>query len=260
MRPIQKLLDVMAALRDPDTGCPWDQQQDFASIAPYTIEEAYEVADAIDRGDLNSLRDELGDLLLQVVYHSQMASELGAFDFATVAAGITDKMIDRHPHVFAKTTVADAAAQSEAWESLKQAERAASGSHGVLDDVSLALPALLRAQKLGKRAARVGFDFADAQAARAKILEELGELDEASLTENPQAVAEEMGDLLFAVTNLARKLAVNPEEALRAANHKFSARFRCVEQAVNDAGGDWTAFSAEQLEAFWDAAKLSAPG
>lgn len=250
----------MAALRDPDTGCPWDQQQDFASIAPYTIEEAYEVADAIDRGDLDSLRDELGDLLLQVVYHAQMANELGAFDFATVTAGITDKMIRRHPHVFAKAAVADAAGQSKAWEAHKQSERTASGSHGVLDDVSLALPALLRAQKLGKRAARVGFDFADAKAARAKIYEELGELDEASRTENPQAVSEEMGDLLFAVTNLARKLDVNPEEALRAANRKFSGRFRSVEQAVNAAGGDWTAFNAEQLEAFWNAAKLSAPG
>jgi MazG family protein len=255
MRSIQKLLEVMAALRDPVNGCPWDLEQDFASIAPYTIEEAYEVADAVDRGDLDALRSELGDLLLQVVFHAQMASEAGHFDFEAVAATIVDKMIRRHPHVFADAQVASAQAQSDAWEAHKQAERSAAGEHGVLDGVSLALPALLRAYKLTKRAARVGFDWPEADGAREKVAEELAELEQARQGGDDRALAEEVGDLLFAVTNYARKLGVNPEEALRAANGKFARRFSVVEAGVDDQGGNWSAFSLAELDALWDRAK-----
>jgi MazG family protein len=252
---MQKLLEVMAALRDPRSGCPWDLEQDFASIAPYTIEEAYEVADAIDRGDLDGLRDELGDLLLQVVFHAQMADEAGRFDFEAVAAAIVDKMIRRHPHVFASDKVADAQAQTDAWEAHKQAERSAAGDHGVLDGVSPGMPALLRAHKLAKRASRVGFDWPDADGARGKIDEELAELEQARQADDSQAVSEEVGDLLFAVSNYARKLDVNPEEALRAANAKFTRRFNQVEAGVQASGGDWSAFSLAELDALWNRAK-----
>ncbi len=255
MNSMQKLLEVMAALRDPRSGCPWDLEQDFASIAPYTIEEAYEVADAIDRGDLDGLRDELGDLLLQVVFHAQMADEAGRFDFEAVAAAIVDKMIRRHPHVFASDKVADAQAQTDAWEAHKQAERSAAGDHGVLDGVSPGMPALLRAHKLAKRASRVGFDWPDADGARGKIDEELAELEQARQADDSQAVSEEVGDLLFAVSNYARKLDVNPEEALRAANAKFTRRFNQVEAGVQASGGDWSAFSLAELDALWNRAK-----
>ena len=255
MNSMQKLLEVMAALRDPRSGCPWDLEQDFASIAPYTIEEAYEVADAIDRGDLDGLRDELGDLLLQVVFHAQMADEAGRFDFEAVAAAIVDKMIRRHPHVFASDKVADAQAQTDAWEAHKQAERSAAGDHGVLDGVSPGMPALLRAHKLAKRASRVGFDWPDADGARGKIDEELAELEQARQADDSQAVSEEVGDLLFAVSNYARKLDVNPEEALRAANAKFTRRFNQVEAGVQAGGGDWSAFSLAELDALWNRAK-----
>ncbi len=255
MRSIDKLLEVMVRLRNPESGCPWDLQQDFRSIAPYTIEEAYEVADAADRDDLEALRGELGDLLLQVVFHAQIASERGGFDFESVAAGIVDKMIRRHPHVFGDERIDDAQAQTEAWEEHKEAERRGTGDHGVLDGISLALPALLRAQKLGKRAARVGFDWPDADGPREKILEELDEVDAAVRSNDPDAIADEVGDLLFAAANLARKLGVNPEEALRQSNRKFERRFREVEAKVAEQGGDWDRFSLAELEALWCDAK-----
>jgi ATP diphosphatase len=242
-----RLAEVMARLRDPEGGCPWDLEQDFATIAPYTIEEAYEVADAIERGDLAGLREELGDLLLQVVYHAQMAAEAGAFDLADVASGIADKMIRRHPHVFGDVEVASAAAQTEAWEKLKAAEKPRAGA---LDGVALGLPALMRAQKLQKRAARVGFDWPDAQGPRAKIDEELAEIAAAPSERH----AEEIGDLLFAVVNYARHLGVDAEEALRSANAKFERRFTAMEVA---GGTGFPALELDAKEALWQAAKAA---
>jgi len=255
MDDIYKLLEIMAALRDPLRGCPWDRAQDFRSIAPYTIEEAYEVADAIDRGDLGALREELGDLLLQVVFHAQMASEQGAFDFADVVAGINAKLRRRHPHVFGTEQVATAGEQSLAWEAQKAEERAAAGATGTLDGVSQALPALRRACKLGQRAARVGFDWPDAGGPRQKLLEELAEVDAAAAGEDRARLAEEVGDLLFAAANLARKLGVEPEEALRQANRKFSRRFAAVEQSVRASGRPFADFSLQELDALWELAK-----
>ncbi|RMF99292.1 MAG: nucleoside triphosphate pyrophosphohydrolase [Gammaproteobacteria bacterium] len=255
MDDIYKLLEIMAALRDPLRGCPWDRAQDFRSIAPYTIEEAYEVADAIDRGDLGALREELGDLLLQVVFHAQMASEQGAFDFADVVAGINAKLRRRHPHVFGAEQVATAGEQSLAWEAQKAEERAAAGATGTLDGVSQALPALRRACKLGQRAARVGFDWPDAGGPRQKLLEELAEVDAAAAGEDRARLAEEVGDLLFAAANLARKLGVEPEEALRQANRKFSRRFAAVEQSVRASGRPFADFSLQELDALWELAK-----
>ena len=247
----------MATLRDPVDGCPWDLQQDFASIAPYTIEEAYEVADAIDRGHLDDLRDELGDLLLQVVFHAQMAAEQGAFDFNDVVNGITDKMRRRHPHVFGDEEIIDAQAQTVAWEAHKRRERAVTGNDdaGVLDGVGLALPALLRAAKLGRRAAGVGFDWPDADGVRAKVDEELAELDEARAAADSTAIAEELGDLLFAVAQLARHYDIDPEEALRAGNAKFSTRFGRVEAGLAADGADWGEQTLDELEARWQAVK-----
>ncbi len=255
MVDINKLLKIMARLRDPDEGCPWDLEQNFHSIAPYTIEEAYEVADAIDRKDLDDLKDELGDLLLQVVFHAQIAKESCAFDFADVVDAIADKMIRRHPHVFDGAQVGSAAAQTQAWEAHKTAERAAQGESRVLAGISLSLPALLRAEKLSKRASRVGFDWPSAEGARDKVLEELQELDEARSKHDQTAINEEIGDLLFAVTNLARKCSVNAEEALRLANRKFQGRFEFLEAAVNEQGGDWSTYSADALEQLWSQAK-----
>ncbi len=225
--PVARLLEIMAKLRDPEDGCPWDLEQDFRSIAPYTLEEAYEVADAIERGDLGDLQEELGDLLLQVVFHAQMARELGAFGFEDVVAGICNKLVRRHPHVFAGATVESAAAQTESWERLKAEEKAARGRAGALDDVPVALPALTRAAKLGRRAARVGFDWPDATGPRRKVDEELQELDSAIAgDEDPDAVEAEFGDLLFALVNYARHLGIDPESALRGSNEKFVRRFR----------------------------------
>lgn len=256
-RSIETLLSIMAKLRDPDDGCPWDREQDFGSIAPYTIEEAYEVADAIDRDDLEDLREELGDLLLQVVFHARMAEELGVFDFGDVVAAISDKMIRRHPHVFAGDRIEDADAQREAWEALKDGERraAAGGDVSVLDGVGLALPALIRAEKLGRRAGRVGFDWSDANGVEAKVREELDEAVMAHAAGNRRAMLEELGDLLFSVVNLARHFRVDPEEALRAANRKFETRFRAVERRVAGSGSDWATFTAAELDAFWQEAK-----
>jgi len=251
---MNELLEIMARLRDPARGCPWDLQQTFATIAPYTLEEAYEVADAIERGDLGALEEELGDLLLQVVFHAQIAREQGAFDFERVARGISAKMVRRHPHVFADETVASAAAQSDRWEEIKAAEKAAAGApKGLLEDVALALPALTRAAKLGRRAARIGFDWPDAGGARAKVNEELAELDEAVASGDRTRISAEFGDVLLALSNLSRHLEVDAEGALRAANARFSARFGHVEREVAAGRGA----TLEAMERHWQAAKAA---
>jgi nucleoside triphosphate diphosphatase len=256
---IERLLNIMARLRDPDGGCPWDLEQDFSSIAPYTIEEAYEVADAIERHDLDDLEGELGDLLLQVVYHAQMAKEAGRFDFEAVAARIADKMIRRHPHVFGAAEVPSAAAQSVAWEDAKAAERArkqAATEPSVLADLPIGLPALTRAAKLQRRAARVGFDWSEIGPVLAKIEEELGEV-KAELAAGPsrERLEGEVGDLLFAAVNLARHLGVDGESALRGATQKFERRFRAIERALRAAGRDLQGASLDEMEALWQAAK-----
>lgn len=253
---LDALLKIMVHLRDPDTGCPWDVEQDFDSIAPYTIEEAYEVADAIERRDYRDLKDELGDLLFQVVFHSQMAREAGHFQFEDVAHAITDKMIRRHPHVFADARERTADSQTIAWEDQKAAEREAKGqASSILDDLPLALPALLRASKLTKRAARVGFDWPDAKAVFDKLDEELGELKEAIDENDQNHIAEELGDLLFVISNLARKLNVNPEEALRSANTKFVRRFHYIEAQLKQQKRSAEEATLDEMEALWLDAK-----
>jgi ATP diphosphatase len=249
-----RLLAVMAALRTPGTGCPWDLEQTFATIAPYTIEEAYEVADAIARADFPALRDELGDLLLQVVYHSRLAEEAGHFAYPDVARGIAEKMVRRHPNVFADAPVASAADQSAAWEAAKAAER---GDAGVLAGVALALPALMRAEKLTRRAARVGFDWPDAEAVLQKLDEEVAELRAELPGADPDRLEDEIGDLLFVLANLARKLAVDPEAALRRANAKFARRFAAIEAALAAAGRTPRQASLAEMEALWTAAKAA---
>src|SRR5918911_1095559 len=236
MAPIERLLRIMARLRDPQRGCPWDREQNFATIAPYTIEEAYEVADAIERADMAALKDELGDLLLQVVFHARMAEEAGHFGFDDVAAAIADKMVRRHPHVFGDAEIASVSAQNEAWEAHKAAERAAKGeAASVVDGVAIALPALLRAAKISRRAARIGFDWPDAASVIDKIEEELDEIEDAIDDRAPPAVLEEeIGDLLFAAANLARKLDIEPETALRRATAKFERRFRRVDALAKE--------------------------
>jgi nucleoside triphosphate diphosphatase len=249
-RPIDRLLAIMAQLRDPAQGCPWDREQDFATIAPYTIEEAYEVADAIERNDMRALKDELGDLLFQVVFHARMAEEAGLFGFDDIAEAIADKMERRHPHVFGDVEISSVAAQNEAWEAHKAAERQASGgAESVLDGVALALPALLRAAKISRRAARIGFDWPDARAVIPKLAEEIAEL-EAELDQGADAavVEEEMGDLLVAAANLARKLEIEPETALRRATAKFERRFRRVEELATERG---IGPDLDALEALW---------
>ena len=253
---LTELLDIMARLRDRERGCPWDVEQTFATIAPYTIEEAYEVADAIERNDLGDLKDELGDLLFQVVFHARMAEEAGAFAFADVARAICDKMLRRHPHVFGAASVADSAEQTKRWEELKREERGSgSPAAGVLDDVPVGLPALTRAVKLGKRAAGVGFDWPDATGVRAKVDEELAELDAAAASGDRDHVAAELGDLLFSVANLSRHLQLDPETCLRAANARFARRFRAVEAAVAASGRPWSSHDANALDALWRRAK-----
>jgi nucleoside triphosphate diphosphatase len=244
---LESLATILRNLRDPDHGCPWDREQDFASIAPYTIEEAYEVADAIDRADMPALCDELGDLLLQTVYHAQMASEIGAFTLDDVVASVCAKMIRRHPHVYAAAEERSSAGQTRAWEEQKAAERGTDA--GTLSGVALALPALLRANKIQKRAARVGFDWPDSSGPRAKILEELAEIDAAT---SAAERTNEVGDLLFSVVNYARHLDIEPEAALRDATARFERRFATVEQlaAENLAGASLT-----QLDEWWSAAK-----
>ena len=253
--PMARLLAIMARLRDPNGGCEWDLQQSFATIAPYTIEEAYEVADAIERRDMTDLRDELGDLLLQVVFHSRMAQEAGLFDFEQVAAGIGDKMVRRHPHVFGDHSYGSVENQIEGWEAIKAAERAAKARGGVLDDVSAGLPALTRAVKLQKRAARVGFDWPSTDEVVAKITEEAAELAEARDRLTPAEVEEEFGDLLFVMANLARHLKIDPEAALRAANAKFERRFRRIEDWLAEDGRSPTDSDLAEMDALWNRAK-----
>jgi MazG family protein len=255
MKEIDKLLEVMARLRDPQNGCPWDLQQNFASIAPYTIEEAYEVADAIERQDLVALRDELGDLLFQVVFHARMAEEADEFGFDDVAAGITDKMLRRHPHVFGTEEQRKAGPVADSWETIKAEERAADADKSAIAGVAKALPALKRAQKLGHRASAVGFDWPDLNGVREKIREELGELEDAVGSRDREHIDEEFGDLLFAVVNMARHLEVDPEQSLVAANHKFEKRFRNMEQAIIASGGRLKELSLESLDKEWRAAK-----
>ena len=255
IRSIENLLEIMRVLRDQATGCPWDRTQTFASIAPYTLEEAYEVVDAIERGAHAELAEELGDLLFQVVFHAQMAREQGLFDFADVVASIAGKLLRRHPHVFADAVVADAAAQTAAWESIKREERAAKAEHGVLADVPRALPGLLRAVKLGQRAATVGFEWPDLPPVRAKVEEELEELDAAVAGGDRERIGAEMGDVLFALANLCRHLDLDPEACLRRANASFERRFAHIEARVAAAGGDWARFDLAALDAFWDEAK-----
>jgi len=255
MREIESLLDVMARLRDKEKGCEWDLCQNFSSIAPYTIEEAYEVADAIAREDMNDLRDELGDLLFQVVFHARMAEEVGAFSFADVAESISEKMQRRHPHVFGSEDDIAAGPQAGSWEQIKAAERDASTDRSILAGVATALPALKRADKLGSRASTVGFDWPDRDGVRAKIREELDELDEAIGTRDAGNINEEFGDLLFAVVNLARHLDVDAEQSLTAANRKFEKRFRDMEEHIVGKGRQLTDYSVESLDQEWRAAK-----
>lgn len=257
MNNIEKLLEVMERLRDPQDGCPWDVQQDFASIAPYTLEEAYEVADAIARNDFNDLRDELGDLLLQVVFHSRMAEEKGLFTFDDVASGIVAKLLRRHPHVFGSAEERRRGMQEGSWEAIKAAERGRAGSvpASALDGVAGALPSLMRAQKLGERASRVGFDWPSADGAWEKIEEELGELRTAQASQRDGWVAEELGDLLFAIVNLARHFRVDAEQALGEANRKFERRFRAIERQAGEADQDIRELPLAVLEDYWQRAK-----
>ncbi len=250
---VARLRDVMAALRTPETGCPWDLEQTFETIAPYTIEEAYEVADAIQRGSMPALKEELGDLLFQVMFHSRMAEEKGGFALVDVVEGLNAKMIERHPHVFADAESRSAVAQTQAWETMKAEKRKALGATSLLDDVAHALPALMRAEKLTRRAARIGFDWPSPDDVLKKLDEELAELAAGRAAQDQANVAEEMGDILFVMANLARKLGVDPEEALRQANAKFERRFKHMEATMaTDGGGER---SLEALEALWDAAK-----
>ena len=257
--PIRRLIEVMARLRDKDGGCPWDLDQTFASIAPYTVEEAYEVADAIERGSLTDLKEELGDLLLQVVYHAQMASEAGAFDFADVAETIADKMIRRHPHVFGDAEARSAAEQTSAWDALKAEERAAKSpaGPGLLDGIAIALPALTRAAKLSRRAAGVGFVWPSIAEVLEKLEEEIAELRAELAAGDMLKAREELGDMLFVCANIARELDVDPEAALRGANAKFVRRFEFIEARLREAGGSPAGSNLGEMEALWQAAKAA---
>ena len=244
-----RLLAIMARLRDPQTGCEWDTAQNFATIAPYTIEEAYEVADAIERGDLNDLRGELGDLLFQVVFHARMAEEAGVFTYADVARDICDKMEARHPHIFGNE---GGVMEDSRWEDLKAAEREVSGATSAMDGVAKALPALLRSHKLQKRAARVGFEWPDSAGPLEKLKEELAELDQAQ-TEEERLL--EAGDVLFVAVNIVRRYGVDPEQALRASNAKFERRFKVMEQLAENEDEDFTALDLDRQEEYWQRAK-----
>lgn len=266
-RELARLIEIMAALRNPDGGCPWDLEQDFSTIRHYTIEEAYEVADAIERQDFEDLRDELGDLLLQPVYHAQMASERGLFDIGDVVLAITTKLIRRHPHVFGEEAATSAGGAKAKWEEIKADERAVRAArrgpetHGsLLDDVPHALPALARAEKLSKRAASVDFDWPDWRQTLAKVEEELDEVRAAAEDGDPQKSAEEIGDLLFAVANLSRKLGVDAEAALRDANLKFTRRFRHVEARAREDGVELTAAGLERLDGYWNEIRAAERG
>jgi ATP diphosphatase len=255
---ITRLLGIMARLRDPAGGCPWDQVQDFATIAPYTIEEAYEVADAASRRDMPALKDELGDLLFQVVYHARMAEEAGAFSFTDVAAAIADKMLRRHPHVFGDEAARAAGAHTEAWEAQKEAERRAAAQEGVLAGVPAALPALTHAEKLTKRAARVGFDWPNAGTVLDKLDEEVAELRAELAESDPDRLEDELGDMLFVLANLARKLHLDPEAALRRANAKFTRRFNAVERLLAADGITPAEAGLPRMEAAWQVVKRTA--
>jgi ATP diphosphatase len=257
---LRRLLDVMVALRHPTDGCPWDRAQSFATIAPYTIEEAYEVADAIARRDFSALPDELGDLLFQVVYHARMAEEEGRFAFADVAARIADKMIRRHPHVFGDAAARDAATQTVAWEAQKQAERLARAETGSLAGVPVGLPALTRAAKLTSRAARVGFDWPNAAAVLEKLDEEVAEVRAELADADPVRLADEVGDLLFVLANLARKLDLDPETCLHQANQKFERRFGMMEQKIESKQLTLAETSLEEMEATWQQVKRAERG
>lgn len=255
---IQRLLDIMAQLRDPEHGCPWDKQQTFASIAPYTLEEAYEVADAIERTDAKALQEELGDLLFQVVFHARLAEEQGSFAFGDVVQAICDKMQARHPHVFGDEHIATADEQNIAWEKHKQRERAAKqiGIASVLDDVPVSLPALTRAAKLGKRAATVGFEWPDVHGALDKAEEELNEVRVAIAEANsPAAIEDELGDLLFCLVNICRHMKVDPETALRKTNLKFERRFKHVESRARSEGRELQQATLAEMDVYWDEAK-----
>ncbi len=256
---MSRLIEIMAKLRDPETGCAWDVAQDFSTIAPYTIEEAYEVADAIQREDMNELKEELGDLLFQVVFHSQMAKEVGAFEIADVVDAINAKMIRRHPHVFGNEDTRTADQQVAAWEVIKAQERAgkdkSNGPSSALDGVALALPSLLRAEKLQKRAARVGFDWTEAGHIFDKLTEETDEVREAIETGDPDKIEDELGDLLFVAANLSRRLNVDPEQALRRANAKFERRFRAMEALAEQDGQDFATLDIDAQESLWQRVK-----
>jgi MazG family protein len=254
--PIFQLLEIMRRLRDPAGGCPWDLEQTFATIAPYTVEEAYEVADAIERGDMGELRDELGDLLFQAVFHAQMAQEQGEFDFADVAQAICDKMLRRHPHVFGHADGRTSAEQTDAWEVIKAVERAAKGkAESILDDIPASLPAMTRAVKLTKRAARVGFDWPNTAEVLAKLREELAELEVEIAAGDQDKAREELGDLLFVVANLARKLDIEPEDAMRSANAKFVRRFSYIERSLAAQGRTPDQSDLAEMDGLWNAAK-----
>lgn len=254
--PLERIKTLMARLRS-DNGCPWDKEQSFDTIAPYTIEEAYEVSDAIQRQDMSALKEELGDLMFQVVFHAQMAEEDGHFDLEAVCDGLTEKMVRRHPHVFGDGDNRSSDEQTVAWEEMKAQERANKAETvGILSDVALALPALMRAEKLQKRAARVGFDWPSLDGVIDKITEEAAELADAAQGRDPDAIEDEMGDLLFAVTNLARRLNIDPEVALRRTNDKFTYRFEHIENTAKSTGKDILDMSLAEMEALWQAAKL----
>jgi tetrapyrrole methylase family protein/MazG family protein/ATP diphosphatase len=258
LRPIDRLLAIMARLRDREDGCPWDVEQTFATIAPYTVEEAYEVADAIERGDMSDLRDELGDLLLQVVFHARMAEEAGAFDFDDVGRAINDKMVRRHPHVFADESYASLAHQKEGWEQLKAAERAGKGrTASLLDDVPTGLPALTRAVKLSKRAAQVGFVWPAVENVMAKLAEEVGELQAEITAGDLEKARHELGDVLFVVANIARTLDIDPEDALRYTNAKFARRFRWVEERLAERGKRPEQSDLAEMDALWEEVKAA---
>jgi ATP diphosphatase len=269
-KDISRLIEIMAALRDPKTGCPWDIEQDFASIAPYTIEEAYEVADAIERGDRDDLRDELGDLLLQVVYHARMAEEEGEFAFGDVVEAVTRKMIRRHPHVFGDETARSAGMAKGMWENIKAEEKAEKRAArlsrgmapdaedtGLLDDIPANLPSLTRALKLQQKAARVGFDWKEAKPILDKIEEEIAELREAMETGSAQHTADEFGDVLFSVVNLGRHLEVDAEDALRRTNDKFRTRFQFIERSLKAQGRTLDEASLDEMETLWQQAKTT---
>ena len=258
---INRILDIMAALRDPKTGCPWDLKQDFASIAPYTLEEAYEVTDAVERGDMDELKNELGDLLLQVVFHARMAEELGLFNFDDVVDAISDKMIRRHPHVFSDGDADNADTVRQSWEEIKAQEKAEKGkseADSLMDDIPLALPGLSRAVKIQNRAARIQFDWPGIQPVFDKLQEEIGEVREAIKSGSTDAMEDEIGDLLFVVANIARHLKIDPEKAVRRTNGKFISRFKYLEAQAAQSNKE--SLTLEELEAFWQAAKKAEKG